>query len=160
MGVIESLLQSKRRSKTCVVIRETEFVKIPNDLLRNIVINYSSAAQVLLNFLVQRMLSSKAIVSIEFYDLRVDYLLSYSLAVVSYLTVKGRKFGTQMLDINEEWGTHGETRRIHSIALIPVSEALPYSVLAVEIKRHFSTSGENVFNVIKYSVNKAGIYLI
>lgn len=58
MGVIESLLQSKRRSKTCVVIRETEFVKIPNDLLRNIVINYSSAAQVLLNFLVQRTLSS------------------------------------------------------------------------------------------------------
>ncbi len=66
MGVIESLLQSKRRSKTCVVIRETEFVKIPNDLLRNIVINYSSAAQVLLKFLVQRILTSNEIVLIEF----------------------------------------------------------------------------------------------
>lgn len=58
MGIIESLLQTKRRSKTCVVIRETEFVKIPNDLLRNLVISFPEAAQVMLEFLVNRTLRS------------------------------------------------------------------------------------------------------
>lgn len=34
-----------------------------------------------------------------------------------------------------------ESRRVHSLALVPVSEHLPYSVLALEIKRHYLSEG-------------------
>ncbi|ODN06666.1 Patatin-like phospholipase domain-containing protein 7 [Orchesella cincta] len=111
IGLTESLLLSKRRSKTCVVVRESEFVTIPNDLLRNIVINYSSAAQIMLNFLVQR-------------------------------TYHSRKFETLDMDVQiHEESTYKESRRTYSIALVPVAEGLPYSVLAVEIKRHYQSWG-------------------